>query len=113
MERIEQRQFKRHPVRLPSRIAIDATDIVEAVVLDLSLGGCRLTCPKLLAPESMIAIQIRHHQIDPITIPRAMVRWARETALGVQFRDLSESQSVVINRLLWSLPPSPDQATSC
>jgi hypothetical protein len=73
-------------------------------VLDLSLGGCRLTSTSHVPSDIPIEIHIRPDQHSPVYIPRAVVRWAGDSVFGLEFKELPELESATLTRLLWSLP---------
>jgi hypothetical protein len=80
--------------------------VKEAIVLDLSIGGCRVASTIPMAPDNAIQLQVRPQHVAPISIPGAIVRWASGYTFGVQFSELPEHESSALTRLLWSLPAS-------
>ena len=109
---IEQRKHRRHHVNFQGVYSSGSVQVKEAVVLDLSVGGCRVVSTIPMPPDTGIQLQIRPHQAAPIFVPSAIVRWASGYAFGVQFQELPEHESKAINRLLWSLPPSKQDGSS-
>jgi len=95
---VEQRKHRRHSVNFQG--------VFSSVVLDLSLGGCRVGSPIPMPADTTIHLQIRPRQAAPIYVPSAIVRWVRGAAFGVQFQELAEHESKALTRLLLSLPPS-------
>jgi len=109
---IEQRKHRRHSVNFQGVFSSGTVQGEEGVVLDLSLGGCRVGSPIPLLTGTAIHLQIRPRQAAPISIPGAIVRWVRGSAFGVQFQELAEHESKALTRLLWSLPPSWQDGSS-
>jgi hypothetical protein len=108
----EQRKHRRHSVNFQGVFSSDIVQGEEGVVLDLSLGGCRVGSPIPMPPDATIHLQIRSRQAAPIYVPSAIVRWVRGSAFGVQFQELAEHESKALTRLLWSLPPSRQDGSS-
>jgi hypothetical protein len=73
-------------------------------VLDLSLGGCRAMSAIHVPSDRPIEIHIRPYQHSPVYISRAVVRWARDSGFGLEFKEIPELESATLTRLLWSLP---------
>jgi len=103
---VEQRKHRRHHVNFQGIYSFGSVQVMEAVVLDLSMGGCRVASTVSTPPDTAIQLQIRPHQAAPIYVPSAIVRWASGYAFGVQFQELSEHESKALTRLLWALPLS-------
>ena len=108
---VEQRKHRRHPVNFQGVYSSGSVQVRDAVVLDLSMGGCRVASTIPMPPDTGIQLQIRQYQAAPIFVPSAIVRWASGYAFGVQFQELPEHESKAINRLLRSLPPSRQDDT--
>lgn len=103
---MEQRKHQRYPVNFQG-IFSNATLLGEdGMVQDLSLGGCRLGSPISMAVNTAIHLQIRPQQAAPIYISKAVVRWIRGSAFGVQFQEVAAHETKALTRLLWSLPTS-------
>jgi hypothetical protein len=103
---IEQRKHQRQHVNLQGVYSSGSVQVEEAVVLDLSLGGCQVASTIPMRPDTTIQLQIRPHQVAPIYVPGAIVRWTSGYSFGVQFRELPEYESKALTRLLLSLPHS-------
>lgn len=109
---MEQRKHQRYPVNYQG-VFSNATLRGEAgVVQDLSLGGCRLGSPISMAVDTFIHLQIRPKQAAPIYISRAVIRWIRGSAFGVQFQEMAGHETQALTRLLWSLPPASKNVSS-
>jgi len=109
---VEQRKHRRHHVNFQGIYSFGSVQVKEAVVLDLSIGGCRVASTISMPPDTAIQLQIRPHQAAPIYVPSAVVRWASGYAFGVQFQELPEHESKALTRLLWALPPSMQGGSS-
>jgi hypothetical protein len=101
---VEQRKHQRYPVHFKSIFSADGKQIEDGWVLDLCLGGCRMTSGTLIPPGTVLELHIRPEQHAPVYIPGAVVRWARGSDFGVQFNYLPEIESATLNRLLYLLP---------
>ncbi len=109
---VEQRKHRRHPVNFLGVYSSGPVQVREAIVLDLSMGGCRVASTIPIPPDSAIQLQIRPRLTPPIYVPNAIVRWASGYAFGVQFQELPERESEALTHLLGSLPPSRQDETS-
>jgi len=103
---VEQRKHRRHSVRFDSIFSPDRVNIEEGLVVDLSLGGCRIKSARQFPPETSIELQIRPERDTSIYVSKAIVRWVTEGAFGVAFVELLNQEAATLNRLLWSLPAS-------
>ena len=100
---VEHRKHRRYPVRYKSIFSTDGLHIEDGLVLDLSLGGCRLTSTIHLPSDIPIEIHIQPDQHSPIYIPKAVVCWEGDPAFGLEFKELPELESATLTRLLWTL----------
>jgi hypothetical protein len=108
---VEQRKHRRHPVNFQGVYSSGSVQVREAVVLDLSMGGCRVASTSPMLPDRAIQLQIRPRQTSPIYVPSAIVRWTSGYAFGVQFQELPERESKALTDLLRSLPLSGEDNT--
>jgi hypothetical protein len=99
---VEQRKHRRHPINFQGIYSSGSVQVKEAVVLDLSMGGCRVSSPIPMPPDTSIELQIRPHEAPPIYVPRAIVRWTRGYACGVQFQELPKHESKALTHLLFT-----------
>ena len=109
---VEQRKHRRHHVNFQGIYASGSVQVKEAVVLDLSMGGCRVASTIPMSPDTTIQLQIRPNQTAPIYVPGAMVRWASGYAFGVQFQELPEHESKTLTHLLGTLSPTKQEDSS-
>ena len=108
---VEQRKHRRHPVNFQGVYSSGSVQVRDAVVLDLSMGGCRVASTIPMPPDTAIQLQIRPRQTSLIYVPSAIVRWASGYAFGVQFQELPERESKALTDLLRSLPLSRQDDT--
>ena len=99
----EHRKHPRFLVRFKSIFSTDGMHLEDGLVLDLSLGGCRLMSAVHVPPDSPVEIHIRPDQHAPIYVRSAVVRWVGASAFGVQFNELPELDSATLTRLLSTL----------
>jgi len=109
---VELRKHRRHPVNFQGVFSSGTVQGEEGVVLDLSLGGCRVASPVPMPTDTVFHLQIRPRQAAPIYIPGAVVRWVRGSAFGVQFQELAEYESKALTRLLGLLSPTRQDGSS-
>lgn len=77
------------------------------VVYDMSAKGARLMTESAIAPGDQIAISLRlPHQVSPMFIELATVRWGREQTYGVEFGDLSPIADMRLRKFLSRLAKS-------
>jgi PilZ domain len=100
---VEHRKHQRYLVRFKCILSTDGVRLETGLVLDLSLGGCRLMSAIHVAPGIPIEIHIRPDQHSPIYIPSAVVCWIGGSAFGVQFKELPELETTTLTRLLWTV----------
>ena len=108
----DQRKHRRYSVNFQGVFSFDTAPFEEGVVLDLSLGGCRVGSLILMPTDTALHLQIRPRQAPPIYVPCAIVRWVTASAFGVQFQELAEHESRALTRLLQSLPSSGQGSSS-
>lgn len=90
----------------------------EGLLLDLSLSGCRLRSDIALTAGSYLALQIIvSPELPALTMEVAVIRWAKDGLLGVEFIRYNEGDRERIAYLVAALPPAetptlPDPAPS-
>ncbi len=103
---MEHRKHQRYPVRFKSIYSTDGIHIEDGLVLDLSLGGCRLASPLHVPYGTPVEIHIRPDQHAPVYVSSAIVCWGKNSHSGLAFEKLSELEVATLTRLLWSLSAS-------
>ena len=101
--KLEHRKHRRYLVRFKSIFSTDGERLEEGLVLDLSLGGCRLMSAIHLPSGIPIEIHIRPDQHSPVYIPRAVVCWTGDSVFGLEFKEVPELEAATLTRLLWTL----------
>jgi hypothetical protein len=81
----------------------DGVRLEEGLVLDLSLGGCRLMSAIHVPSGIPIEIHIRPDHHSPIYVPSAVVCWEGVSVFGLKFKELPALASATLTRLLWTL----------
>ncbi|HKW85575.1 MAG TPA: PilZ domain-containing protein [Nitrospiraceae bacterium] len=99
---MERREHRRVPVCYLSTFSTDEKKTVSnAVVLDLSLGGCRVHSFALVDPGTQVDLQIALPNYPaPFVVKQARVRWAREREFGVSFIRLHPEDQKPLRRLM-------------
>lgn len=89
---VERRKHVRFPVHFQSVLCIQSAPIKgEGIVLDISLGGCRIASEVALGSERDLELRIHlPDQDSPLVIERAVVRWARDEQFGAEFLQLPQ-----------------------
>ena len=100
---MDRRQHRRVPVCYLSTFSTEKKTVGNAVVLDLSLGGCRVHSVAPVDPGMQVDLQIAlPNQPAPFAVKRALVRWARQREFGVSFMSLRPEDQGVLRRLMLS-----------
>ena len=100
---MERRQHQRMPVCYLSTFSTEKKTVGNAVVLDISLGGCRVHSLARVDPGTQVDLQIAlPNQPVPFAVTRALVRWARQREFGVSFMSLRPEELGPLRRLMSS-----------
>lgn len=103
---VERRQHPRVPVCYLSRLSVGQSPSDDAVVLDISVGGCRVHSTTPVQAGSEVDLQIAlPNQLAPFAVERALVRWAREKEFGVSFTSLRQDERECLRRLVSAAQP--------
>ena len=100
---VEHRKHQRYLVRFKSIFSTGGVRLEEDLVLDLSLGGCRLMSAIHVPSGIPIEIHIRPDRHSSIYVPSAVVCWGGDSVFGLEFKELPELESGTLTRLLWTL----------
>lgn len=89
---MEQRRHRRVPAQLQGFLLGNSHEI-EAVTLDLSVGGARFDCALDVYPGKVIRIRLVVPGAEkPISIEEGQVRWVGEDTFGVSFRNVRQDE---------------------
>jgi hypothetical protein len=102
---VESRKHPRYLGRFKSIFSTDAVRIADGLVLNLSLGGCRLTSSTHVPSGMPIKLHIQPDPSSPIyiSILSAVVCWEGDAVFGLAFKELPELESATLTHLLWTL----------
>jgi|SRR5262245_26757724 len=106
---VEQRKHSRYIGSFYRSVSVsaDGVRLGEGVVLNISLGGCRVMSGIHIPFGIPIGLHLWLDQHPPIYVPRAVVRWEADCVFGLKFNELPELESARLTRLLWTLRPEP------
>lgn len=105
---VERRRYGRVPVKYRAFIHFRSGNDTDGTLLDLSLGGCRISSVVAAAVGSTLEIRIYPDEgQEPIQVERADVRWAREGQFGVEFVKVAPAEQKQIEGLFESLADGP------
>ena len=102
---VERRKHPRYLVHFKSIFPTDGVRLEEGLILDLSLGGCRLMSAIHVPSGIPIEIHIRPDDHSPIYVPSAVVCWEGGSVFGLKFKELPALALATLTRLLWTLRP--------
>jgi len=105
----ERRKHPRAPVRYLGTFFSTMQRVAgEGLVLDLSLGGCRVESSRYVQPSTELTLRISlPNQVAPFAVDRAVVRWARGRQYGLSFVALPSEEQARLRRLLGGFSASP------
>jgi hypothetical protein len=85
---MDRRAHRRVPAQLQGFLLGNSHEI-EAVTLDLSIGGARFDCDLEVYPGKMIRVRLVIPGAEgPVSIDDARVQWVGEDMFGVSFRNV-------------------------
>ena len=93
---IEHRSNTRHPVSIDTTVTFQGTESAQTIV-NLSLGGALLSFGERLAIGSRLNLVFRIPTADVDISIGAIVRWAGDDSMGVQFDGLRAREVWSIN----------------
>ena len=77
------------------------------VMLDLSMGGCRLESPISVVPGFSLELRIYVPNLDwPLMIEAASVQWVRGQTFGLSFLRLTETERQRLEQVIRELRES-------
>ena len=98
--RIERRQHRRVPVQLQGFLLGNSHE-VEAVTLDLSVGGARFDCDLEVYPGKVIRVRlVVPGAEEPVSIEEGLVQWVGEDTFGVAFQNVRLTELDELEQLI-------------
>ena len=91
----------------------DATKVEgTGIVLDLSMGGCRIESPVLMVPGFSLELCIHVPDIDwPLRIEAASVQWVSGLLFGLAFFRMTETERERLEQVICKLTKEGDSTT--
>jgi len=104
----ERRKYPRAPVRYLGTFSTMQSVAGEGLVLDLSLGGCRVESSRYVQPRTELTLRISMpNQVAQFAVDRAVVRWARDRQYGLSFVAMPSEEQARLRRLMAGFSSSP------
>ncbi len=95
------RHHQRYQCRIPVKLVTEEGEL-EAVALNISLGGMLVEAPQPLAFGTKVKARFELPALGAETEVDATVRWNRENRVGLQFGSLRAKQVWALNKLFKS-----------
>jgi hypothetical protein len=99
----ENRRATRHPVSIAAKLTIEGKP-VDAMVMNLSLGGALVALPTKHAMGQRIEISFKVPTADQAIEVGTTVRWTEGTGIGLQFDGLRARDVWALNEFFKRLP---------
>lgn len=97
---MERRQHRRVPAQLQGFLLGNSHEI-EAVTLDLSVGGARFDCDLEVYPGKLIRVRlVIPGAEEPVSIEEGRVQWVGEDTFGVSFRNVGPAELDELEQLI-------------
>jgi hypothetical protein len=97
---MERRTHRRVPVKVQGFLSGNLHEI-EAVTLDLSVGGARFDCDLEVYPGKVIRVRlVLPGAVAPVSIEAARVQWVGEDTFGVSFQDVQPAELDELEELI-------------
>ncbi|HSQ50808.1 MAG TPA: PilZ domain-containing protein [Nitrospiraceae bacterium] len=98
--KIERRLHRRVPVQLQGFLLGNSHE-VEAVTLDLSVGGARFDCDLEVYPGKVIRVRlVVPGAEEPVSIEEGLVQWVGEDSFGVAFHNVRSAKLDELEQLI-------------
>jgi hypothetical protein len=98
--KMDRRTDRRVPAQLQGFLLGNSHEI-EAVTLDLSVGGARFDCDLEVYPGKVIRVRlIIPGAAEPVSIDNARVQWVGEDAFGVSFQNVRPAERDELEQLI-------------
>lgn len=102
----ERRRHVRKRVSIPARVSARGAEPVDAVLLDMSLGGAFLEIDP--APPFGTPLELRFEIAGESIVGTATVRWSKPRGVGLQFGSFGARETYAITEALAKAEPTPD-----
>ena len=88
----DKREYDRLPTSFP--LAFHANNMTgQGAALEISMGGCSFSSTMQLASGTVLQMELHvADSVNPIVVDAAVVRYARERLIGVEFLQWQESE---------------------
>ena len=97
---MERRQYRRVPAQVQGFLLGNSHEI-EAVTLDLSVGGARFDCDLEVYPGKVIRVRLFIPGAEqPVSIDDARVQWVGEETFGVSFQNVRPDELDELEQLI-------------
>ncbi|MEO6306855.1 MAG: PilZ domain-containing protein [Nitrospiraceae bacterium] len=97
---MERRQHRRVPAQLQGFLLGNSHEI-EAITLDLSVGGARFECDLEVYPGKVIRVRlVIPGAEEPVSIEEGLVQWVREETFGVSFQNVRQDELDELEQLI-------------
>ena len=97
---MERRQHRRVPAQLQGFLLGNSHE-VEAVTLDLSVGGARFDCDIEVYPGKVIRVRlVIPGAEEPVSIEEGLVQWVGEDTFGVSFQNVQQAELDELEQLI-------------
>ena len=97
---MERRQHRRVPVQVQGFLLGNSHEI-EAVTLDLSVGGARFDCDLEVYPCKVIRVRLVIPGVEePVSIEEGRVQWVGEDTFGVSFQNVQPAELDELEQLI-------------
>jgi hypothetical protein len=97
---MERRQHRRVPAQVQGFLLGNSHEI-EAVTLDLSVGGAKFDCDIEVYPGKVIRVRLVIPGVEePVSIEDARVQWVGEDTFGVSFQNVRPDELDELEQLI-------------
>ena len=106
MKTTDRRAMSRLRVIFPAMFTFSASTKLEGIglMLDLSMGGCRIESPVTVEPGMSLELRIYAPDIDwPLMIESASVQWVSGQTFGVGFFRITEGEQQRLGQVISDL----------
>jgi hypothetical protein len=97
---MDRRKHRRVPAQVPGFLLGNSHEI-EAITLDISVGGARFDCDIEVYPGKVIRVRLVIPGAEkPVSIEDARVQWIGEDSFGVVFQNVRPAELDEIEQLI-------------